>query len=945
MARFTQGGSSNFGGAELNYVQVVGTQQTISSAPSTVIDLDITTTGKAVQVSVTGEGANASAGSWLSLNLFRDNVEIGNAIQLESSAASENVPFAINFIDDVPAGTYNYSVRVTTISGGNWTFGEAAGPIINAVELTGFKGDRGLRGFTGDQGPQGEQGPAGIDGAAGQDGASAYEIAVDNGFEGTEQEWLDSLGGGSADTANFEFDGNIMATDEDMVITVNGVPGIVNIGAYNGIELSFADVEGAGLRFPDDTVQTTAYTGGDTASHGNFRFDESTLKLDSSDDMVLEKSEGDGAVSAQIKIGAGDIPLEVVAYDERIDNFSSGDWSTASWETGGEGGGVVILTGSPNVESFLNTFYGDFQKVIINDTYMYQYNGAGYGGGNVTIYTLGGPEDGIPVEVTSLTFAQSFKTGMIVDLDENELILRTSNGDIVLDSDDDIDISASDDIRFYSNDDDNSYNWRMTSEGIFELPGNGYIENPENSSGDGNGYSTIKIVPDGSREEQDQYLIVDPTQPNHIHIRAGGQQGNSQAELIVGGEDTNVKVVDSGRYVSITSQNPDTTETHQNISETAGSTMFIGTAIQHIDYVIVDGIKHYVDGSVSGNYYQPYLESGTTEIVVPSVVFQPDWSYEFGVQIGGQNSWQFQSDGFLSGPVEASVKVYGLYNDSDYALPIVADNAIVLRSNGAGEFLNDETIPNNQIATIGDIEQAILPFEIDSSDVEFATLTSPNRSVRLQTTSSSADIRIDSSDRLDITSVDRARLLSDSYIEVQAGEEVSVRSLGSHVVLGGSTGEFLNTIEAENQIATIGDISNATPAETSFTVNGGSLETQPTFNGDPLFSGSYVMYGPMVHFEIQVDMDNITSFGTGQYFVQLPFPAKYAYQFKNGCLHDISTGNQFAIGGHVVAGSTQLLLSFTGSNGQDEVFDFNSPVTLTTADNFHISGDYIASFD
>ncbi|MED4126310.1 hypothetical protein P4641_20400 [Halalkalibacterium halodurans] len=32
-------------------------------------------------------------------------------------------------------------------------------------------------------------------GMDGQDGASAYEIAVQNGFEGTEQEWLESLVG------------------------------------------------------------------------------------------------------------------------------------------------------------------------------------------------------------------------------------------------------------------------------------------------------------------------------------------------------------------------------------------------------------------------------------------------------------------------------------------------------------------------------------------------------------------------------------------------------------------------------------------------------------------------------------------------------------------------------------------------------------------------------
>lgn len=155
-----------------------------------------------------------------------------------------------------------------------------------------------------------------------------------------------------------------------------------------------------------------------------------------------------------------------------------------------------------------------------------------------------------------------------------------------------------------------------------------------------------------------------------------------------------------------------------------------------------------------------------------------------------------------------------------------------------------------------------------------------------------------------------------------------------------------STYDPEDKVvATLGDIgigiANAEPAETAFIVNGGTLGTQPTFNGDPLFSGSYVKHGPMVHFQIQVDMDNITSFGTGQYFVDLPFPAKYGYQVKDGCLHDVSTGRQYAIGGHVYAGESRLSLSFTNSSGQDEVFDHNSPVGLAVEDNFHIAGTYI----
>ena len=51
-----------------------------------------------------------------------------------------------------------------------------------------------LKGADGAPGQKGNDG-IGMDGAPGQDGASAYDIAVRNGFTGTEQEWLDSLKG------------------------------------------------------------------------------------------------------------------------------------------------------------------------------------------------------------------------------------------------------------------------------------------------------------------------------------------------------------------------------------------------------------------------------------------------------------------------------------------------------------------------------------------------------------------------------------------------------------------------------------------------------------------------------------------------------------------------------------------------------------------------------
>ena len=94
----------------------------------------------------------------------------------------------------------------------------------------------------------------------------------------------------------------------------------------------------------------------------------------------------------------------------------------------------------------------------------------------------------------------------------------------------------------------NTYEFTFANiDGSLNLPGNiisggGQIQFIANSSGDGNGYATMRLIPDIDREFWDQYLIVDPTAPGHIHIRAGGIQDNSNADLILGGENSHVRV-------------------------------------------------------------------------------------------------------------------------------------------------------------------------------------------------------------------------------------------------------------------------------------------------------------------------------------------------------------------------------------------------------------------
>jgi hypothetical protein len=428
---------------------------------------------------------------------------------------------------------------------------------------------------------------SGAPGPMGPEGDSAYDIAVENGFVGTEQEWLDSLAASGSD-----------------------------------VDL------------------------------GNFAFDESTARVFDSN-MILEANENDGQVAAQIKINSSDTPIDIAAYQRDDTSFYEGDWSTAEWQSDGGEGGQIVFTGATNIIDFLNTsFNGEFQKITINNEFMYAYSGGSYGGGNGTLYVSTGPEGGTPVTITSLEFVWSTKSGINIDYDDEEMTIDAPGMSIILDSGNDVEIHAEDDIKFYTDTDANSYYWRMNSEGEFEIPG-------------------------------------------------------------------------------------------------------------------------------------------------------------------------------------------GISNDTG------------------------------------------TDFAIDATD--------------------------------------------------------------SAIVLNGNNGEYIHNTSSENQIATLGDITNAAPSEASFTVNGGTLGTQPTFDGAPLFSGTYVKTGQLVHFQIQVDMDNILTFGSGQYYVDLPFDAKYAYQFKDGCIHDISTGKQYNIGGHVLAGTSRVHLNFINSAGQDESFDHNSPFALNVEDNFHIAGTFISN--
>lgn len=129
---------------------------------------------------------------------------------------------------------------------------------------------------------------------------------------------------------------------------------------------------------------------------------------------------------------------------------------------------------------------------------------------------------------------------------------------------------------------------------------------------------------------------------------------------------------------------------------------------------------------------------------------------------------------------------------------------------------------------------------------------------------------------------------------------------------------------------------------TTYQPGGGTNGTQPVFPASAI-DGSYTRFGNMVHFAIKVTFTNITSFGTGRYFLTLPHNAAHSYFMREGCLHDASPATTYPVGGHLSAGTNVLELysmDKIASGVQDVAFTSVYPVTLTTADSFHISGTY-----
>lgn len=179
--------------------------------------------------------------------------------------------------------------------------------------IPGIQGEQGIQGIQGEQGIQGDRGETGAngsDGADGEDGKSAYQVAVDNGFVGTESQWLASLkgdpGDDGADGTNGEsayqiwLDNGNTGSEQDFLDSLVGPAGTTD---YNDLQNK-------------PTLGTAAEADASdfaTASQGELA--ETALQPSDAADVVRSKQEGGFGITCNniLAFEHGTLPVTRVA--------------------------------------------------------------------------------------------------------------------------------------------------------------------------------------------------------------------------------------------------------------------------------------------------------------------------------------------------------------------------------------------------------------------------------------------------------------------------------------------------------------------------------------------------------------------------------------------------------------------------------------------------------
>jgi hypothetical protein len=224
----------------------------------------------------------------------------------------------------------------------------------------------------------------------------------------------------------------------------------------------------------------------------------------------------------------------------------------------------------------------------------------------------------------------------------------------------------------------------QTISGSINFGDGSVIQSISASSGDGGGYTTLTLKPNTS-VISDQYIVLDPTTPNHIHIRAGGIIDSSSAYLYLGGEKSNIVVrnldnsFNEKYWVQINSQ---TGSTQNTWTFDDNGDLIVPGNVTGAGNLVTTGSNIFIGNqTISGSLYQ----SGT---FYPDII---DW-FSSSIQMG-TGSYILTTD-------NNGVTQYDSYTNVASALsPYISINTSSFATTGSNTFNNNQTISGSLIIT------------------------------------------------------------------------------------------------------------------------------------------------------------------------------------------------------------------------------------------------------
>ena len=197
-------------------------------------------------------------------------------------------------------------------------------------------------------------------------------------------------------------------------------------------------------------------------------------------------------------------------------------------------------------------------------------------------------------------------------------------------------------------------------------------------------------------------------------------------------------------------------------------------------------------------------------------------------------------------------------------------------------------------------------------------------------------------------------------LTIEAAGAMRVEAVGGDMNFYMDGGMYIGPSDSGNQIIKRSDL-NALPQEyfqsvrwtPSFTATG--LTFTGTDTTHPTYQSHYVKQGQLVSFWIAVDCATVTSFGTGQLNLELPFaPLPGTMNHFSGWVQVDETANP-DLAGHIIVNADHLpntqtldlhyIKSAGGANSpvMEAMLMQNTPAVLTTLTNIYVNGTYIAA--